>query len=357
MSSFAPTTDQAAKPSKPAVIDPIKLQIGKLCDLENAVRIAFEPHDIQTSAWGNGKELVSTLPVGSGEGEYHLFLDDRGTLVGIVTIIRDGLDLRPYSVIQQWLTRTKKTDFIVESAVDPSAQGIRHASYHVHREREKVHGVVVLSRDGASLLYIDSRVLPGFSSILAANSARFLKRIDRIHAASLSAEKQNLVAFQHFAAAEVSRVGFCSAPDPARAVKGYDAALKLGFDDLLYQAEAHHRTGLAYRDQEMFSEAISALQRSLEIRPSIAEVHHHLGTVYERMNDAEHAIEGYLTAVRLRPNFLVARYHLAAVYANVNPKKSIREFETYVVLAEDNKGEQDRLQRAKEYLLKLKQTR
>jgi predicted Zn-dependent protease len=73
------------------------------------------------------------------------------------------------------------------------------------------------------------------------------------------------------------------------------------------------------------------------------------------MPDAERAIEAYLTAVRLRPNYLVARFHLAAAYVEVDPKRSIREFETYVALAEDRQREQDRLQRAKEHLLRLKQ--
>ncbi|HIO22248.1 MAG TPA: tetratricopeptide repeat protein, partial [Nitrospirales bacterium] len=172
---------------------------------------------------------------------------------------------------------------------------------------------------------------------------------------TLMAEQKDFLSIQQFASAEIARVGLCDDPNLDRAVEGYQNALNIGFQNVLYEAEAHHRTGLAYRDQEKFPQAIAAMQKSLEVRPAIAEVHHHLGTVYERMPDAERAIEAYLTAVRLRPNYLVARFHLAAAYVEVDPKRSIREFETYVALAEDRQREQDRLQRAKEHLLRLKQ--
>ena len=333
----------------------IKFSNGALCDNGDQILTSLEHNDLKDMPWGAGREIVTSRQVGSKRGELHLFFGDDDLLVGIIVVIRDGLDLGPYFGIRRWLARTKKIGFIVESDVDASVEGIRHASYHLERGKKDLHSVVALARAGAPVLYIDSRVLPGFASILAANSKQFLQRIECVGTSTLMVEQEDFLALQQFAGAEIARVGLCDDPNPHRAVEGYHRALTIGFQDTLYEAEAYHRTGLAYRDQEMFPQAIAAMQKSLEVRPAIAEVHHHLGTVYERMSDAERAIEAYLTAVRFRPNYLVARFHLAAAYVEVDPKRSIREFETYVALAEDKKREQDRLQRAREHLIRLKQ--
>ena len=346
-----------AKPPRTEISDPIKLATGVLCDDGERIVKTLDSGGVSVSPWGKGREVVTSLPVGHTQGKFHLFLDDRDLLVGIIVIIRDGLELGPYPGIRQWLTRTKKTDFIVESNVDASVEGIRNASYHLERGKKYLHSVVALSRDGAPVLYIDSRVLPGFASILAANSKRFLRHIHGVGVSTplVETEQGDFLALQHFAGAEIARVGVCDDPNPDRAVEGYRRALDIGFQNVLYEAEAHHRAGLSYRDQEKFAQAVAAMQKSLKLRPAIAEVYHHLGTVYERMRDSERAIKAYSTAVRLRPNYLVARFHLAAAYVEVDLKRSIREFETYVALAEDRKREQGRLQRAKEHLIRLKQ--
>gem|GEM_PF-1401798 len=353
--TFQNLTQKAGEQPQAEVSDPIKFSTGVLCDDGDQILTSLDSNSLKDTPWGSGREIVTSLPVGSKQGEFHLFLDDRDQLVGVIAIVRDGLELGPYPGIRRWLTRTKKTGFIVESDIDASVEGIRHASYHLERGKKDLHSVVALSRAGAPVLYIDSRVLPGFAGILAANSKGFLQRIEGVGTSTLMAEQKDFLSIQQFASAEIARVGLCDDPNLDRAVEGYQNALNIGFQNVLYEAEAHHRTGLAYRDQEKFPQAIAAMQKSLEVRPAIAEVHHHLGTVYERMPDAERAIEAYLTAVRLRPNYLVARFHLAAAYVEVDPKRSIREFETYVALAEDRQREQDRLQRAKEHLLRLKQ--
>ena len=352
---FQNLPEKVVKQPQSEVLDPIKFVNGSLCDNGDQVLKSLDSNTLTSTSWGVGREVVVSLPVGSKQSEFHLFLDNRDKLVGIISITRDGLELGPYPEIRRWLTQTKKTGFIVESNVDTSAEGIQHASHHLERGEKYLHSVVALSRTATPILYIDSRVLPGFAGILAANSKRFLQRIEGVGASTLVEEQEDFLALQQFAGAEIDRVGLCDDPSPDRAVEGYRNALKIGFQNTLYEAESYHRTGLAYRDQEKFSQAIAAMQKSLKVRPAIAEVHHHMGTVYERMSDAKRAIESYLTAVRLRPNYLVARFHLATAYVEVDPKRSIREFETYLALAENRKREQNRLQKAKEHLIRLKQ--
>ncbi len=353
--SFQSLQKKSSEQPQPKVLDPIKFPNGALCDDGNKLLQTLASNNLKNTAWGMGKEVMTSLPVGSKQSEFHLFLDDHDQLVGIISIIRDGLELGPYQEIRQWLTRTKKTEFIVKSSSDTSVEGIRNASYHLERGEKYLRSVVVLSQPSGPVLYIDSRVLPGFAGILAANSKRFLQRIEGVRESTLMAEQEDFLALQQFAGAEIARVGLCDVPNPSRAVEGYKNALKIGFQSALYEAESHHRTGLAYRDQEKFPEAISSMQKSLEIRPAIAEVHHHMGTVYERMHDTKHAIESYVTAVRLRPNYLIARFHLAVSYFEVDSKRSIREFETYIALAENKPREKNRLQKAKDHLTRLKQ--
>ncbi len=350
-------TQKSSQTTQAEVSDPIKLSSGSLCDdAQSVLKTLNQQERASVISWGKGQEFVISRPVGPTQGEFHLFLNDHGILVGIVTVIPDGLELGSYPGIRQWLTRTKKAGFIVESNVNASSEGIRSASYHLERTRKHLHGVVALSRTRELVLYVDSRVLPGFVGILAANSERFLQLITDVRSARETSgmEQDDFLSLQHFAGAEIDRVGLCGDPNLSRAVEGYRNALDIGFLNTVYEAEAYHRIGLSYRDQKNFPNAIEAMEKSLDLRPAIAEVHNHLGTVYQRMHNSEQAITEYSIAVRLKPNYLAARFHLAQAYVEVDRKRSIREFETYIALAEDVKGEQNRLQQAKEHLAKLK---
>jgi len=51
------------------------------------------------------------------------------------------------------------------------------------------------------------------------------------------------------------------------------------------------------------------------------------------------AIQAYEKALALQPAFAKARFNLAKVYESINPKRAIQEYETFVVLAEDNPDE------------------
>src|SRR5207247_9467734 len=75
------------------------------------------------------------------------------------------------------------------------------------------------------------------------------------------------------------------------AVEAYQRAIAIGLSEPLYQAEAHHRLGLAYRDKGLLPQAAAAIETSLKIRPSIPEVVHHLGKVFALLADRARAAE------------------------------------------------------------------
>jgi tetratricopeptide (TPR) repeat protein len=50
-------------------------------------------------------------------------------------------------------------------------------------------------------------------------------------------------------------------------------------------------------------------------------------------------IQAYEQALALQPAYAQARFNLAKVFEPINPKRAIQEYETFVVLAEDNPDE------------------
>jgi len=49
----------------------------------------------------------------------------------------------------------------------------------------------------------------------------------------------------------------------------------------------------------------------------------------------------------LQPAYSQARFNLAGVFESINPKRAIQEYETFVVLAEDNPNETAKVAAAK----------
>jgi len=50
-------------------------------------------------------------------------------------------------------------------------------------------------------------------------------------------------------------------------------------------------------------------------------------------------IQAYEKALALQPAYSQARFNLAGVFESINPKRAIQEYETFLVLVEDNPDE------------------
>src|SRR5437899_252126 len=141
----------------------------------------------------------------------------------------------------------------------------------------------------------------------------------------------------------------------------YDAAIEaglrsieIGLSELLYQAEAHHRLGLPYRDKGALSQAAAEMETSLKIRPSIPEVVNHLGKVYSLMGDKTRAAEAFHTAIGLRPNYADAHFNLAEAIEDTQPRRALTAYDNYLAYVENTPGEKERIEKAEKRIEALK---
>ena len=160
-------------------------------------------------------------------------------------------------------------------------------------------------------------------------------------------EGRDYIARQHFAKGEVAHFGLCGEREPDVAVEAYRRAIEIGLSEPLYQAEAQHRLGLAYRDKGQFAQAAAAIESSLKIRPSIPEVVNHLGKVYALMGDKTRALEAFQSAIGLRPNYADAHFNLAEALEETQPRRALTAYENYLAYVEDTPEEKARIEKAK----------
>jgi len=91
----------------------------------------------------------------------------------------------------------------------------------------------------------------------------------------------------------------CASGQHAEGIAAYQRALAADPQ----HAEAHYRTGLAWRDQQQFASAIASYRRALALKPDYIEAHNNLGVVLQLENHLEDARACYRRAVELGPDF------------------------------------------------------
>src|SRR5436309_422110 len=169
-------------------------------------------------------------------------------------------------------------------------------------------------------------------------------------------ESGDYIARQQFAKGEIAHFALCEDPEIDIAVEAYKRAIAIGLSEPLYQAEAYHRLGLAYRDKGLLKEAAGAMETSLKIRPSIPEVVNHLGKVYAMMGDTARAIDAFHKAIGLKPNYAIAHFNLAEVIEATQPRRALTAYENYLAYVENTPGEKERIEKAEKRIEALKKT-
>src|ERR1041385_4196213 len=61
------------------------------------------------------------------------------------------------------------------------------------------------------------------------------------------------------------------------------------------------------------AEAITALQRAVELKPGFSEAHYNLGAVYRVLGNADAALAAYRRAAELKPGFAAAHADIGSV--------------------------------------------
>ncbi|MDX1411804.1 MAG: tetratricopeptide repeat protein, partial [Nitrospirales bacterium] len=164
---------------------------------------------------------------------------------------------------------------------------------------------------------------------------------------------KDFLGLQQFARGEISLFGSCGKKHPTIALDAYRKALQIGLPDKTYTAEAHHRMGLAFKSLGKLNEAKSTLEQALSFEPYSATMLNSYGTVLTELHQLPQAITAYEQALALKPDYANARFNLAEACEGVNPKRAIQEYETYLILAEDQPQEASKVQVAKEKLQSL----
>ena len=158
---------------------------------------------------------------------------------------------------------------------------------------------------------------------------------------------------QQFARGEISFFASCGTQHPDIAQDAYQQAIQYGLSDPKQLAEAHHRLGLAFSHLEKLSEAKTSIEAALAIQPHAANILNSYGTVLVKLKKLPTGIQAYEKALALQPAYAKARFNLAKVFESINPKRAIQEYETFIVLAEDNPNETAKVAIAKSKIKKL----
>jgi tetratricopeptide (TPR) repeat protein len=317
----------------------------------------------ERSPWGQGEEVTLYRPTAGRESETHFFFDDRGLLVGYIGLLYEGLDLASQPAYDAWLAKQTPTDFLLPTGLPSAKTGLRSGRFYSDQGERVIGRAIVINQNDRRLLYIDSNVLTAFASLLSPYKPEFLSRIalpakavPRTLFGPDESEGRDYIARQHFAKGEVAHFALCGASEVDLAIEAYKRAIDLGLSDSLYQAEASHRLGLAYRDKGLLPEAAGAIETSLKIRPAIPEVINHLGKVYAMMGNQAKAVDACLKAIGLRPNYANAHFNLAEAIEAVDPRRALTAYENYLAYTQETPGEQDRIGKAKERVEALKKT-
>ena len=334
-----------------------------LCDRRETVLMHEAGRRTERAPWGVGEEITVHRPTAGRESEYHLFFDDRGLLIGYIGIFYEGLDLASQRDYTAWLAKQRPTDFLLPVEVSGRAAGLRSGRlYGDQGERVSARAITIPKGERQSL-YLDSSMLTPYLPLLSPYKPEFLSKIHlppgaqpRATYGPADSESRDYIARQHFAKGEVAHFGLCGQKENDAAIEAYQRAIAIGLSEPLYQAEAHHRLGLAYRDKGLLPQAAAAIETSLKIRPSIPEVVNHLGKVYALMGDKARATEAFHTAIGLRPNYADAHFNLAEAIEDTQPRRALTAYENYLAYVENTPGEKERIEKAEKRIEALKKT-
>jgi len=348
----------------PSASDLVLLKSASLCERKAEFIKKRAPATYQRSAWGSGQEILVAHTKGGTLGDESYFFDEDGVLVGALFTFGKGLNLDPYPVLRDTLSRLKPSlEFYLSIAqLETNANMDASALYETGDEKSTTQYLVTGSPKHPILLQASFTIDP-YVRLFSPYRREFLDRL-RSSGAGIggqkiesqgSEDKEPFASLQQFARGQTAQLAYCGNKNYDTAADAYQRAIASGFTNKVWLAEAHHRLGLSWEAKGQFEKAKTEMLQSLAIRPNIPEVLNNLGTVHVKLGDKAAALGVFERAVTLRPNYAVARYNLAEVSEQTNPKRALSEYETYLALVEDNPEEDTRAAQARERIKILKQ--
>ena len=270
--------------------------------------------------------------------------------MGVITAFPNGLSLENYPTLKQTLSQLPParefyltTSQLLEGEIPDSATLFRTG------EANTTHQYYIRQRQGQDdQLIMTVFVLDPYESLLDGNQPRFLSYVQTASspaepkpgtATSPTSSDKDFLGLQQFARGEISLFASCGSQHPEIAKDAYQSTIQYGLSKNKQLAEAHHRLGLSFSHLGSFIEAQTSIEAALAIQPHAANILNSYGTILVQLKKIPAGIQAYEKALALQPAYAKARFNLAKTFELINPKRAIQEYETFIVLAEDNPEE------------------
>ncbi len=358
----------SASPSRPPLppseTDLVLLSSTALCKGKAEFLKDHPPSTHTVKSWGSGQEFMIPEEKGILHAEEAYFFDEDGVLVGALFTFSKGLDLEPYSVLRDTLSRLKPSVEFYLNVAQLEARGNMESSalFETGDEKTTMQYLVTGLRERPILLQASFSIDP-YVRLFSPYRREFLDRLrnptggdggQKMERQGIE-DKEPFSSLQQFARGQAAQLAYCGEKNYDIAADAYQKAIASGFTNKVWLAEAHHRLGLAWEAKGQLDKAKTEMVQSLALRPNIPEVLNNLGTVEIKLGNKAAGLSLFEKAVILRPNYALARYNLAEAIEDTNPKRAISEYETYLALSEGIPEEEARIAHAKERVKLLKQ--
>ncbi len=346
----------------PTASDLELLGATRLCDAKDDIVQRWHGAQYRTIPWGSGEQLQRATPQApSGHDGFYFFNDER-ILVGAVFRFDPGLNLSPYPVLRKTLSQlVPASAFYLDPTQLLSKTRAQDAVLYRTGNKTSTTQYLIRERDDRLMLLVASMTLDPYEQMLSSYHENFLPGLKRSRPAdSASAPapdgtpSEDFLGTQQFARGEAALFGSCGIAQPRIAEDAYRRSIQHGLNDKTRFAEAHHRLGLALRDQGQLADAQRTLEEALSLRPNAPEIINSLGRVLAEQQQWTRARQLFERAIVLRPNFAEARFNLAESLEQRDTRRAIEEYETYIALVERIPGEAKRVMLVKERVKRLK---
>jgi tetratricopeptide (TPR) repeat protein len=339
------------------------LRATKLCDQQGSFLQRHQSASFERRPWGTGEEFRLPSAQSALKGDESYFFDEDGTLVGALFVFPAGLDLGPYKTLRYTLSQLKPAlEFYLTVAKLADRAGMETSTlYQTGDEKTTTQYLVLGTLDSPMLLEASFTVDP-YVQLFSPYRKEFLDRLrntgnngaDPRMDSQGAEDKEPFVSLQQFARGQTAQLSYCGTRSDTIALDAYKKANASGFSSKVWQAEVHHRLGLAWEAKGEADKAKAELLQSLSIRPNSPEVLNNLGTVQKTLGESQSALASFEKAVLLRPNYAIARYNLAEMLEPSDRKRAITEYETYIAIVDGIPEEADRILLAKQRVKALK---
>ena len=347
----------------PSATDLVLLKSSALCAGKPEFLKQHASEAPVANPWGSGQEMVIPAGRSASRGDEAYFFDENGLLVGALFTFSQGLNLDPYPVLRDTLSRLKPSlEFYMNvSQLDTTANMEASSIFETGDEKSTTQYLIAGSLTHPILLQASMAIDP-YVRLFSPYRREFLDRLkvskggkggQKIESQG-SEDKEPFVSLQQFARGQAAQLAYCGEKNYDVAADAYEKAIASGFANKVWLAEAHHKLGLSWAAKNQLSQAKTEILHSLAIRPNIPEVLNNLGTVHMKLGEKSAALSVFERAVTLRPNYAVARYNLAEALEEDNPKRALAEYETFLALAEGISEEEARVAHAEERVQALK---